>query len=108
MSAEIISFTHRRTLAARDRRESERDAPRKSMRMLVFRSRAVILEIDEATLLQDVCFDFGKAERKLIKLKQHLRDYKARTAKEIVTLTKVEAKLGAAVDAARRELELRK
>jgi hypothetical protein len=52
-----------------------------------------------------VCFDFGKAERKLAKLRRHIKSFKARTAKEIETLTAVEAKLRAAVDAARLKLE---
>jgi hypothetical protein len=98
MSAEIISFTQHRTMA----RRGELEPQRKNMHTLVFRSRAVILE---ATLLRDVRFDFGKAERKLIKLRRHLKDFRARTAKEIETLTAVEPKLGAAVDVARLEME---
>jgi hypothetical protein len=101
MSAEIISFTHHRTMERRGREEPER----KNMHSLVFRSRAVILEVDDATLLRDVCFDFEKAERKLDKIRRHLKSFKARASKEIETLTAVEAKLGAAVDAARLELE---
>jgi hypothetical protein len=81
MSAEIISFTQHRTMA----RRGELEPQRKNMHTLVFRSRAVILE---ATLLRDVRFDFGKAERKLIKLRRHLKDFRARTAKEIETLTR--------------------
>jgi hypothetical protein len=104
MSAEIISFTHHRTRAVRMAIRGGQE-PRKNMHSLVFRNRAVILEIDEATLLRDVCFDFGKAERKLTKLRRHLKSFKERTTREIEILTAVEAKLGAAVDAARLELE---
>jgi hypothetical protein len=103
MSAEIISFTQHRTRAVRMAVRGGQEPP--NMRSLVFRSRAVILEVDEARLVRDICFDFGKAERKLAKLRRHIKNYKARAAKEIETLTAVEAKLGAAVDAARLKLE---
>lgn len=100
MSAEIISFTYRRQEAIRDAREPDRRRQR-----LVFMNRAVILEVDGATLLRNVCRDLGKAERKLTALRQHLAHYKTHSAEQIKMLTAVEAKLGAAVDGARQRLE---
>lgn len=96
-TAEIISFTPRRVIAARCRLNPER----KTMHTVVFRSRKVILEVDEATLLHDVRFNFEKAERKLVATRRWIASFKERAAKEIQMLTAAEAELSAAVDAAR-------
>jgi hypothetical protein len=101
MTAEIISFTQHRTMARQMARQPQFSQKPKNMRSLSFRSRAVVLEIDERILLEDVRFAFEKAERKHDALRRHLENYKKRAAKEIQQLTMMEAKLGAAIEAAR-------
>lgn len=98
MTAQVISFTNYRTMSDDNRRNP---APKKNMHTVVFRSRRVILEVDEATLLRDVRFDLEKADRKLEAIRRQLVNFKERAAKEIDLLTATEAKLSAAVKAAR-------
>jgi len=74
----------------------------RTMHTLVFRSCDVILEVDDARLIEDVCFDLEKAEKKLISARRQLVNVRERAAEEIRKLT---AKLGAAVDAARRSMK---
>ncbi|WP_439409773.1 hypothetical protein ACNJX9_17865 [Bradyrhizobium sp. DASA03076] len=75
---------------------------RKNMHTLVFRSRTLILEVDEATLLADVRFDLEKAERKLAHHRAYLQSFTEQAQKKVQELATVIAKLGAAVEAARR------
>jgi hypothetical protein len=91
MTAQIISFTYHRFIAENSKLD------RKTMRTVVFRNRKVILEVDEATLLNDVRSNIQKAERKLDATRRRLESVKKHMADEIAFLTAVEAKLGAAV-----------
>ncbi len=67
------------------------------MRSLSFRSRDVLLKVDEATLIEDIRSEPEKAARKLEALQEHRKSYIERTALEIERLTAAEAKFGAAV-----------
>jgi hypothetical protein len=103
MSADIISFIHHRMVARQATYQPRFSLKPKNMRSLAFRSHAVVLEIDERILLEDVRFAFDKAERKYDALRRHLENYKKRTAKEIQQLALMEAKLGAAIEAVRSD-----
>jgi hypothetical protein len=70
------------------------------MHNLVFRSRAGILEADEALLFEDVCFDLQKAERKLDAVRLQLKKVQDHAVEETRILAAADAKLSAAVVAA--------
>jgi hypothetical protein len=58
------------------------------------------VEADEADLIRDVSHDIHKAEVKLKKIRQRLHGFQERAAAEILLLTRAEARLSAAIDAA--------
>jgi hypothetical protein len=72
----------------------------KNRHTLVFRSYDTIVESDEADLVRDVCFDMDRAESKLRRVKQRLKNVLIESAAQVQLLTTAETKLTAAIVAA--------
>jgi hypothetical protein len=71
-----------------------------NMRSVLFRSREMILESDEADLVRDVRFDIDKAQRKLEKIRARIESLQEYAATELQLLTAADTKLTAAIVAA--------
>jgi hypothetical protein len=71
-----------------------------NMHTFLFRSYDLIVESDEADLIRDVCLDIHKAEVKLKKVRQRLKDVQAWAASQEQLLTAADTKLTAAIVAA--------
>jgi hypothetical protein len=89
------------------KRKSSRRRPYKylggggsNMRKLAFRSYDIIVESDDADLLRDVCFDMDRAQSKLRRITQRLKNVREEAAAEVQLLTTAETKLTAAIVAA--------
>jgi hypothetical protein len=82
------------------KRKSSRRRPYSQMRKLVFRSSHAIAESDEADLVRDVCFDMDRAQSKLRRVQQRLKNVQEQAAAEVQLLTAAETKLAAAIVAA--------
>jgi hypothetical protein len=74
--------------------------PRKNMQTFVFRSYDLIVESDEADLVRDVCFSIDRAQTKLKRIQQRLKDVQEQAAANVQLLTTAETKLTAAIVAA--------
>lgn len=70
------------------------------MQTFMFRSYDLIANSDERDLIRDVGIDLDKAQTKLRRLKEALRNYQERTTAHIQLLTTAETKLSAAIVAA--------
>lgn len=93
----IITFPDNRASRAL-RRTHVRNGP--NMQRLVFRSSHLIVESDEADLVRDVCFNMDRAQGKLRRIKQRLKDVQEQAAAQVQLLTAAETKLAAAIVAA--------
>jgi hypothetical protein len=71
-----------------------------NMHTFLFPSRRVILEADEADLVQDVCLNIDRAQTKLRQLRERLQGVQEQAAAEVQLLTAAETKLAAAIVAA--------
>jgi hypothetical protein len=71
-----------------------------NMHTLLFRSRELILQSDEADLIRDVRFDIDKAQRKLEKIRARMESLQEYAAPELQLLADADTKLGAAIAAA--------
>jgi hypothetical protein len=71
-----------------------------NMHTLLFRSRELILQSDEADLVRDVCLDIDRAEGKLKRIQQRLKDVQEWAANQVEELTAADTKLTAAIVAA--------
>jgi tetrahydromethanopterin S-methyltransferase subunit A len=74
---------------------------------LVFCSYESIAESDEAALVKDVCSDMARAESKLRRVKQRLQNVLVESAAQVELLTAADAKLTAAIIAARGKDKVR-
>jgi hypothetical protein len=83
---------------ARRRKYSQRGP--KNRHKLVFRSYEHIVEADDAELLSDVRFDIDRAQSKLRRIKQRLKNVQEQAAVQVQLLTTAETKLTAAIAAA--------
>jgi hypothetical protein len=70
------------------------------MQKFAFRSYDAIVEADDADLLRDVCSDMDRAESKLRRVKQRLKNVQEEAAAKVQLLTAADAKLTAAIVAA--------
>jgi hypothetical protein len=70
------------------------------MHTFVFRSRAALLEADEAELIRDVCSDINKAQRKLEKIRARIESLQEYAVTELHELGVADTKLSAAIVAA--------
>jgi hypothetical protein len=70
------------------------------MRTVLFRSREMILESEEADLVRDVRFDIDKAQRKLEKIRARMESLQEYAVTELQLLTDADTKLSAAIVAA--------
>jgi hypothetical protein len=70
------------------------------MQTFVFRSYDLIVESAEADLIRDVCFNVDRAQTKLKRIKQRLKNVQEQAAAEVQLLTVAETKLAAAIVAA--------
>ena len=95
VSGGFPNATHRRRGVRRDRVGSGPNA-----HTLLFRSRALILQSDEADLVRDVSFDIDKAQTKLKAIRRRLQGLQEYTAAELHLLTAADTKLTAAIVAA--------
>src|SRR3981189_2023051 len=68
-----------------------------NMHTFLFRSRELILESDEADLVQDVCLNIDRAQTKLRQLRERLQGVQEHAAAEVQSLTAPETKLAAAI-----------
>jgi hypothetical protein len=66
----------------------------------LFRSSSLIVESDEADLVRDVCFAVDRAQTKLKRIQQRLKDVQEQAAANVQLLTTAETKLTAAIVAA--------
>ncbi|KRR09558.1 hypothetical protein CQ12_13810 [Bradyrhizobium jicamae] len=71
-------------------------------RKFVFRSYNLIAESDDADLVRDVRLDTGKAQTKLKKIREQIVIDRDKAAARADMMTKAEAKLSAAIEAAER------
>jgi hypothetical protein len=71
-----------------------------NMQRLVFRSYNAIVESDDADLVRDVRCDLDRAQSKLRRLKQRLKNVQEQAAVQVELLTTAETKLTAAIVAA--------
>jgi hypothetical protein len=92
----VIDFPN----ASRRRRKPYSQRGPKNRHKLVFRSYEHIVESNEADLIQDVCFDIDRAESKLRRVKQRLKNVLVESAAEVKLLSTAETKLTAAIVAA--------
>jgi|GEM_PF-5181582 len=76
---------------------------RKNMHTFTFRSRSLILGASEADLIRDVRRDTDKAENKLKAIQARLKGVQERAANEVRELTRASKKLGAAIEAAKKQ-----
>src|SRR6266404_6480787 len=72
----------------------------RNMHTYLFRSLNVILESDDADLVQDVCLDLDKAEKKLKAIRRRLRGVQEQAADQVQRLATADTKLTAAIVAA--------
>jgi hypothetical protein len=72
----------------------------RNMHTYLFRSLDVILESDDADLVQDVCLDFDKAEKKLKAIRRRLQSVQEQAADQVQRLATADTKLTAAIVAA--------
>jgi hypothetical protein len=70
------------------------------MHKFLFRSLDLILESDDADLVQDVCLDLDKAEKKLKGIRRRLQGVQEQAADQVQRLTTADTKLTAAIVAA--------
>jgi hypothetical protein len=70
------------------------------MHTVLFRSRELILEANEADLVRDVRFDVDKAQRKLEKIRARIESLQEYAETELRLLTDADTKLSAAIVAA--------
>ena len=101
-SAKVVRFPGSRVP---ERVQPDRRAPRPAclginMHDALFRSYDLIVESDEADLVQDVSRDLDKAQTKLRRLKEALQSYQERATAHIQLLTTADTKLSAAIVAA--------
>ena len=73
---------------------------RRNMHTCVFRSLDLILESGDADLVQDVCWDLDKAEKKLNAIRRRLQSVQEQAAYQLQRLATVDTKLTAAIVAA--------
>jgi hypothetical protein len=71
-----------------------------NMQRLLFRSSRLIAESDEADLVRDVGLALDRAQTKLRRIKQRLKDVQEQAAAQVELLTAADAKLTAAIVAA--------
>jgi tRNA(Phe) wybutosine-synthesizing methylase Tyw3 len=100
----IVTFPGKQT-SGRPRSISSSGRPyrvrgEKNMHTLLFRSRETILESDEADLVQDVCFDIDRAQRKLKRIQARMESLQEYAVTELQLLTAADTKLSAAIVAA--------
>ena len=74
---------------------------RRTARRLRFRSYNLILQSDEADLLDDVCYDMDKAQKKLNTIRRQIAADREHAAAREKLLTSGESRLSAAIVAAR-------
>ena len=74
-----------------------------NMHTLLFRSRESILQSDEPDLVRDVCFDIDRAQGKLKRIRARMASLQEYAATELQLLADADAKLSAAIVAARRQ-----
>ncbi|SIO61546.1 hypothetical protein SAMN05443247_08865 [Bradyrhizobium erythrophlei] len=79
------------------RRNSRRRRPYSPMRKFVFRSYDKIVASDEAELVRDVCFDIDRAESKLGRITQRLKNVEEEATAKVQLLTTAKIKLSAAI-----------
>jgi hypothetical protein len=94
----IIEFPN-----ASERRRALRQASaqdRKNMQTYLFRSYHLILESEEADLVQDVRLNVDRAQTKLTRLRRRLQSVQEQAAAQVQLLTEAETKLAAAIVAA--------
>jgi hypothetical protein len=94
----IIDFPKRKSSRRRPYKYFGGDGS--NMRKFAFRSYDTIVESDDADLLRDVCSDMARAESKLKRVKQRLKQFRAESAAEVQLLMSAETKLTAAIVAA--------
>jgi hypothetical protein len=82
-------------------RETGRRRAARSMHTFVFRSYNLIMQSDESDLMRDVCLDVDKAQTKLARIRRQLKRSREHAAARAELLTSAEAKLSAAIVAAR-------
>ena len=73
----------------------------RSKHTFVFRSYALIVELDQADLMRDVCFDMHKAQVKLKAIRRQIAADREHAAAREKLLTSAENRLSAAIVAAR-------
>jgi hypothetical protein len=83
-----------------DWRSRKRVRNERTMHTFLFRSYNLIVESDEADLVRDVCFNMDRAQSKLRRIKQRLKDVQEQAAAQVQLLTAAETKLAAAIVAA--------
>jgi hypothetical protein len=71
-----------------------------NMHTFLFRSYDLIVESEEADLVRDVCCNIDRAQSKLRRVKQRLKDVQAWAASQEQLLTAADTKLSAAIVAA--------
>jgi hypothetical protein len=92
----VIDFPKRKS----SRRPKYLGGDGSNMRKFAFRSYNSIVEADDTDLLRDVCLDMDRAESKLRRVSQRLKNVRAEAAAEVQLLTTAETKLSAAIVAA--------
>jgi hypothetical protein len=83
-----------------DWRSRKRVRNERTMHTFLFRSYNLIAESDEADLVRDVCFNMDRAQSRLRRIKQRLKDVQEQAAAQVQLLTAAETKLAAAIVAA--------
>jgi Mg2+ and Co2+ transporter CorA len=94
----VITFPEPAGLFPKRRTIPARIGP--NMQRLLFRSRDLILESDEADLVRDVCLDLDRAEKKLKAMRRRLQSVQEQAAAQVQLLTAADTKLSAAIVAA--------
>ena len=100
MSCEIIQFSTAARIPPKRRRSRENVLNGPNMQRLLFRSSHLIVESDEADLIGDVGLALDRAQTKLGRIKQRLKDVQEQAAAEVELLTAADTKLTAAIVAA--------
>jgi hypothetical protein len=98
MSNNVIAFPEKSSLFPKRRSREYVRNERKSVH--TFRSYNLIVQSNEADLISDVGFDMDRAESKLRRIKQRLKNVQEQAAAQIQLLTTADAKLTAAIVAA--------
>jgi hypothetical protein len=98
MTGNIIGFpnaSHRNRTLRQARAQNGQN-----MHTFLFRSYDLIVESEEADLVRDVCCNIDRAQTKLRRVKQRLKDVQAWAASQEQLLTAADTKLTAAIVAA--------